>query len=217
MRVDLYTNPHKEQREWLYHLAIQAGKIDYADNKSFGELSIKFNQLIAELHQHVRAEEAFVHPLFLAKDTQLADPLHADHESLEQMLNHLEQQMQIIQQENHAQKRNTLGLIFYRSFNRFISHYLEHMDEEERMLPFLWETYSDEQLMLCINSFKASIGIDEALETIVTTFPKLENHTQQRLFQGFKQNASPQRFVQFCTYLKKVLSEQHLEQLEARI
>ncbi|MBS0289208.1 MAG: hemerythrin domain-containing protein [Proteobacteria bacterium] len=205
MRVDLYTNPHKEQREWLYQVAIQAGKADIAHKEAFDELFSNFTELLKDLHQHVRAEEAFVHPLYLAKNLFMADPLHADHEILELSLQDLSLQMQKMKREDSGEKRAELGLFFYRSFNRFISQYLEHIDAEERMLPFLWEAYSDEQLMLCILTYKASIGSDEGLIKIVSAFESIDKSSQQRLFKGFKQNASSERFGQFCTQLKVAL------------
>lgn len=214
MRVDLYTNPHKEQREWLYRAAVQAGKIDYENDSLVIELHTDFLNLVADLNQHVRAEEAFVHPLYLAKAQGLAQPLHEEHENLELTLQSLTHQMNIIKSEVHVEKRGDLGLAFYRSFNRFISEYLDHIDSEERMLPFLWETYKDEQLMLCMMTYKASIGSEEAMDKILAEFPAQEKETQHRLFCGFKNNAPPVRFMQFCDLLKKSLPAKDLLLLE---
>lgn len=205
MRVDLYTNPHKEQREGLYQVAIQAGKIDYSDNVLVEKLITHFDHIVAELHQHVRAEDAFVRPLYLPKGPSLVEPLDAEHKSIELLLEISCRQMEAIKQENHIDKRGELGAQFYRGFNRFIYAYLDHIDKEERLLPFLWECYDDTVLMNTIMTYKASIGCDDALAQIVTIFPSFDKITQMRLFAGFKENATIERFAIFSNKLQNCM------------
>jgi hypothetical protein len=123
--------------------------------------------------------------------------------------------MTAMHQETHGEKRAELGTSFYRMFNRFICEYLEHIDAEEQNLPYLWEAYTDEQLMLCMLTYKASIGSDEALLHVVSHFPAQEKATQQRLFQGFKNNATSQDFQLFCDRLKSTLTVQEYNALNA--
>src|SRR5437763_13759208 len=104
MLVNLLTNPHKEQREWLYHIAIQLGKLEYNDNELVTNLFNNFDSLVAALKQHAKAEESFIEPLYALKAPSLFDPFDEDHEKFEIFLASLCQHKAAIQNEKNSEK-----------------------------------------------------------------------------------------------------------------
>jgi hemerythrin superfamily protein len=187
-RIDLYTQPHKAQREWLFDISTLAGKINYNNKTDVEKLQMEFDGIIADLRDHSRAEEAFIHPLYDAKAIELKDPLLEDHHAQDLNLQHLSALFQTILITDDINK-NEKGLHFYRAFNRFITDYLAHQDAEERTLYLLWATYSDRQLQAVMAAYKASHGQQKAVDAFIKLLPDLSRPEKERLISGIKKYA----------------------------
>ena len=138
-RVDLYTTVHKSLRARLFDVARRAGAIDGSDPRDTTAVLTLANEVLDDAEEHRKFEVAVIQPLIRNADPQAAAQLDGDHDELERLL---------------AAVRDSMGnitgseswLAFYRCLNRFIAHLLAHFDEEEALMPMLWEKFSDDDL-----------------------------------------------------------------------
>ncbi len=138
-RVDLYTTVHKNLRARLFDVARRAGAIDGSDPRDTTAVLTLANEVLDDAEEHRRFEVAVIQPMIRRADPKLADQMDHDHEELESLLAAVRASMTGI-------GGTDSWLAFYRALNRFLAHLLAHFDEEEALMPMLWETFSDDEL-----------------------------------------------------------------------
>ncbi len=179
-RIDFYTKVHKGLRAGLFRLSQQAARIDYREPQALGAFVAELRALLARLSAHARHEAEFIHPLLAEKLGQTFD---VDHASLE-----LEQARLVREAERlpgtPPAERAEAGLRVYRGLNGFIARYLAHLEEEESVMPRLWERCTDAELGGVIARFAASRSADEALADIGWMLPALSAVERAELLAG---------------------------------
>src|SRR5437870_2317742 len=97
-KIDLLTHPHKEQRERMYQLSIQAAKLDFKEEEILKNFEKNFHKLINDLKEHSENEEWFILPLLQAKSPEEVSIFEKEHPSIEEMLNNLLKKLEEIKQ-----------------------------------------------------------------------------------------------------------------------
>ena len=181
LRIDFYTKVHKGLRASLFEVSQQAAATDYADPQALAALSAPLRALVAKLSAHARHESRFIHPLIAEKTGE--SPFDAEHAAFERDQADLVRLLDEVGNANAAERRER-GLAFYRALNIFISHYLAHLDAEERTMPVLWELCTDAELGAVMARFAASRTLDEALTDVGWMLPALSAPEQAELIGG---------------------------------
>lgn len=174
-KVDLYTSIHKGQRDKFFKIAMHAGSIDYADQKSLDKIHDELNAFKDHMHLHASLEERFIHPLLSSRVPGGARKLEDDHREMRQQLDDLINQFDGIRTKFVGfEKRDELALEFYRAWNRFISFYFAHIDyEEERAQPALWELCTNEELATTFKTILTSQAPQELRYNFEMMLPAL--------------------------------------------
>lgn len=156
-RVDFYTHPHKDFRKMLFQTAILAGEIDYCDDSQLQKLQAAMNETLLELRSHARHENTYAHPIVASKIPSMRRQLEIEHAEHNEDIDNLELQFAtLFQSDLLAEKKQKMGLEFYRSFNRFIAEYLLHLNEEEYSMQNLWELCTAPELFSVMIAYKAN-------------------------------------------------------------
>lgn len=155
-RVDIYTAFHKELRQALFEFSMALAQADFKEKVKLGD---QLSTLIHELREHTRKENTYAHPVLAPKLPKEKAQLEAAHEEHEEDLVALERLWLTLCDEKLANdKAPTIGLEFYRAFNRFISAYLMHLDDEEYLMQNAWELCRPSELFAIMVAFK---GMEE--------------------------------------------------------
>jgi iron-sulfur cluster repair protein YtfE (RIC family) len=167
-RQDVYTAVHKMQRARLFALIVQAGKADPASPAARARLAAAAEAVIAELLAHAEHEDRFIHPLLRGKAPALARELDAAHSALDARLKDLRQAASAYASSPADPNR------LYRALTGFTAAYLEHLAaEEDKALPALWDSCTDQELAGILTSFKASRSDTENLTSLLAQLPTL--------------------------------------------
>jgi hemerythrin-like domain-containing protein len=202
MRVDLYSLIHKAQRHHMLRLADALGQLDGGADAALHQARTRVGQIIAHLREHAHNEETYIHPLLRALGEQAAE-LEAEHGALEAQLAQLESRLD---QAGAAE--------LYASFNRFLGHYLLHLDAEERtQRELLWVRYEDAQLGAVMGRFKAGRSPAAARADLEFMLPALSAVELERLFQGIKAAAPPAVFQGACRLAERTRAPPRWQQL----
>lgn len=177
-KPEFYLHVHKAIRRRLYLAAILIGTTDFEDSKSAEAVRTELKSLFSLLRRHAEHENNCFHPLIrkFMPDLQL-DQDHTDQdEALEKM------EFILVSLETSVDKR-ALGSALYEEFNEFVTHSLEHMRSEERLMPRLWQEYSSAELAGAMQKVFASFTPAEIADS-VTYFPQALNPQEKAMF-GF--------------------------------
>ena len=160
--VDLYTGAHKGQRNYLYTLSIQAGKIDATDHASVSAYVSQFKALKDEFALHAELEEKYIHPIIAQRIPGIVNSLEKDHVNQKAFLNEMFKDLENLKMVPQYEKQSSIFLEFFRAYNRFIAMYLQHINiEEMEVQPALWRVCSQEELASTMGSIIAHQKPDE--------------------------------------------------------
>lgn len=217
-RADLYTHIHKGLRSTIFTAAQRAGVTDWADASSVQTLTAQVERLLGLLRAHVVHEEQWVHPLIAQKMPGRAADLAAEHHGQEAYLDELETHLRRIKGAPDVEKRCELGLEFYRCLNRFLAHYLLHLDEEEsHVMLSLWELCTTSELEKVQQSIIGGLGPEELLLSLEMMLPALEPSAREALLVPMKADTPPSVFRSICALAARVLSPADWTSLKKKI
>jgi iron-sulfur cluster repair protein YtfE (RIC family) len=146
--LNMYAGIHKGQRSALFQLSTRAGVLDNNDKKDFQAFRNDLAAMRDEIKEHIKNEETYVHPFLIERVPGAAQDLEDDHRDTERMLDELVNHFDgIMGKSIEFDKLFELGLEFYRALNRFITHYLVHINKEEEYIqPALWFVCTGDEL-----------------------------------------------------------------------
>jgi len=147
-QLDLYVGIHKGQRGRIFAIAMKAGTIDCTDQNSLDRLYDELTAFREHMRLHASLEEKFIHPLLSERVPGGARKLEKDHRVMHQKLDDIVAQFEGVRARSaESEMRRELVLEFYRAWNRFISFYFMHInEEEENVQPTLWKICADKEL-----------------------------------------------------------------------
>lgn len=127
---DFYTIIHKHLRRSLFEISTQLGGLD---RTNVAERVEAFRGIAGMLRGHARQEDANLAPMLGDASPDLEVALTSSHEELEEQLAAIEDQILRLPS-LEADQFEAAALDAYRCWNRFLSAYLMHLDEEETHL-----------------------------------------------------------------------------------
>ena len=123
-----------------------------------------------------------------------------------------------IQSNKDQDERLSLGLRLYREISNFIPGYLHHLkNEEENMMPKVWEHFTDEELMKMNGEAMSAIKPEDVMRFLPLVFPSINIDERTGLFMGMKQIAPPQAVEAAAKIIQGVLSEEEWSALAGRV
>ena len=140
-KPDFYTLMHKCLRRRLFLASSALATIDFNDKDAFGKLKEELTTLFARLKKHAYLEDTHFHPL-IQRVLPTMD-LDAQHLQLESSLCDLKEWLETL---SSSSQKIEPGAALYHQYNDFLGHYLQHLAEEERIMPELRELCSVEEL-----------------------------------------------------------------------
>ncbi len=152
MKVDYYSQIHKDIRCWMFNLAIQIGTTDFTDKDAIIPIAKEFEELLQFLINHAEHEDHYFHPFISQKLPKEVEHLTHQHQEQEVQLASFKQLWKNLLsdvEENSEEKGHAL----YQQFNLFIANYLLHLAEEERIMQLLWNCSTPEELMQPLQIF----------------------------------------------------------------
>lgn len=153
-RVDIYSQAHQELRKKMFELSIFCATLDFTELSSRLALKQKVDDLLAHLTHHAHNEETYAHPII--NRVIPCDVLNDEHHEQHAMLQQLNELLaRLLEDTNSPDMYTQLGRQWYQEFNRFISHYLEHLAEEEALLPTMWQRLEPSELFAIMIAFSA--------------------------------------------------------------
>src|SRR4051812_40149210 len=129
MRSNAITVIHKFLRREMFDFAEQLFRAGPADCAA---IRIALQTLADALHVHATQEDARFEPMLRAIDPALAERMSADHRRLEDQLQTVVERA--TEHDPRAADCSTSLLRIHLDWNRFLSAYLAHLDDEERTL-----------------------------------------------------------------------------------
>ena len=218
-QIDLYTGVHKGQRGKFFEIMMKAGTIDYDDKEALDRLYGELTAFKEHMYRHAISEEKFIHPLLSERmpggARKLEEDHHIMHQQLDDIVSHLDK---LKTRPTDPDMRRKLGLEFYRAWNRFISFYFEHINEEEENIqPTLWKIFTDKELA---DTFKAILS-NETFEELKydgqIMLPAMNLFERAGIINGARISMPPMVFQGLLTLAEQILGPDNWASLKPKI
>ena len=218
-RVDLYAGIHKGQRGRLFGIMMIAGTMDYNDKGSLEGLYHDLTAFREHMYLHASMEEKFIHPLLSESVPGGARKLEEDHRAMRQQLDDIVAQFDRIRtMQTESELRGELVLEFYRAWNRFISFYLIHINEEEENIqPTLWKFFTDKELAEVFKTFLTSQSPDELKYDFQMMLPAMNTYERAEIINAGRANMPQQVFQGFLKLAEQILGPDDWAALKSKI
>lgn len=207
-QVDLYTGIHKGQRGRFSVIMMKAGTMDYNDEESLDRLYYELTAFREHMRLHASLEEKFIHPLLSGRVPGGARKLEEDHRMMHQQFDDIVQQFDGIRARlDESGMRRELVLEFYRAWNRFISFYFMHInEEEENVQPTLWKICTDKELAETFKTILASQNPEELKYDLQIMLPAMNVYERVDMINAGRASMPPQVFQGLLKLAEQVLS-----------
>jgi hypothetical protein len=214
-RIDIYSNPHKELRQGMFELSTLCARVDGNELKT---VATKAHALFYKLAEHARAENTYAHPIISYKLPGEREQLEHEHEEHNIELAHLQTKLQSLTAQNvDGIERNNLLTEFYRALNRFIAHYLLHLDEEEYFMQTLWQICQPAELFAIMIAFK-SIEEPKALPMVMALANQHLDATEKvTMFKTIHQRLGEEVFTKVFAAAKGMIAENEVRDINQYI
>jgi len=218
-QIDLYTNIHKGQRSRFFRIAMQAGTLDYTDQKAFDRLYDELNSFREHMRLHADMEEKYIHPMLSERVPGGARRLEEDHriiiQRFDDLVTHLDETRA---QSADLKKRRELTLEFYRAWNRFLSFYIMHINkEEEQVTPLLWKLCTNEELAAAFKAIMASQKPDELRMDFEMMLPAINLYERVEMIGAGRASMPPEAFQGFLKLTERLLSPEEWTTLKSKL
>lgn len=177
-RPDIYAKVHRGLRASLFNLSTLVGRTDFLDDNEVGAMRAAARDVLYFLHEHGVNEERWVLSILEAKVPSAADHDHESHVRIEAEVAALEQSLDDVAKMKASDERRLAGERLYHQYNRFLSGYLLHMEEEEVATTAMLHAYcSDDEL----RGITASIMQNSAPEDLEMALRAFMPHIDSKL------------------------------------
>jgi len=217
--LNMYAGIHKGQRLALFRLSMRAGALDNNDKKDFKSFRNDLAALRDEVREHIKHEETYVHPFLRERVPGAAKDLEDDHRDTERMFDELVDDFDgIMGKPIEFDKLFELCLEFYRALNRFITHYLVHINKEEEYIqPALWFVCTGDELWKAMCKILASLSPQQAMQDLSIIIPADNIDGLVELYLVAKDAIPPEGFKAACDLAQRLLSPPVWDSLKLRI
>jgi hypothetical protein len=218
-QLDLYTGVHKGQRTRFFDIMMKAGTIDYEDKDSLDRLYNELTALKEHVFLHASLEEKFIHPLLSERVPGGARKLEEDHRTMHQQFDDIVAQLDGIRaRSTESDMRGRLVLEFYRAWNRFISFYFMHINEEEENIqPMLWKICTAKELDEAHKTMISSQNPEELKYDLQIMLTAVNMHERPEIFYAARVSMPPQVFQGLLKVAEQLLSSKDWAALKLEI
>ena len=215
----MYAGIHKGQRSALFKLSMRAGVLDNNDKQDFQAFRNDLAAMRDEIKEHIKNEETYVHPFLRERVPGAAQDLEDDHRDTERMLDELVNHFEgIMGKSIEFDKLGELCLEFYRALNRFITHYLVHINKEEEYIqPALWFVCTGDELWTAMGRILASLSPQEAMQELSLIIPADNVDGLAELYLVAKDAIPPEGYKAACDLAQRLLNPPVWDSLKSRI
>jgi len=219
-RPEIYTHIHKGWRNRLFQMSAKAGKLDFTDQASLDAFHGELKSMVAgiRLHHH-NMEEKYIHPLLSTRVPGGTERLDKQHRHVDHLLDNLLLHFNGIRsQAADFEKRRDLGLEFYLAFNRFISFFFIHIDqEEEQVQPTLWNLCTTEELETAWRAILTNQTPAEAMENLEMILSSASLDELANLLGFAKTSLAPEQFKIGLDFAQSILDPHDWSALRPRV
>jgi hypothetical protein len=218
-QIDLYMGIHKGQRSRFFKISLQAGTIDYGDQKSLDTFHDELTSFREHMRLHAALEEKCIHPLLSNRVPGGARKLEEDHRYMNQQFEDLVTHFDGIRAKPaDFERRRELALEFYRAWNRFVSFYFKHInEEEENAQPTLWKLCTNEELANTFRTILASQKPDELKYNLEIMLPAMNLDERAEIINAARASAPPEMFQAVLKLAQQALSPDEWTALKSKI
>lgn len=209
-RYDVYKVPHKAQRRALFLTAIALGRLNAGDTATAQALASRIHQLVAHLREHSASEDRYIGVL-MEKIGHHDEAIAAGHERVEQLMAEVERQLQdgALAHADHG---------FYRLFNRLLSAYVAHMDdEEEAQARWLWPNYADAELVEAQARFVTQRSPMSSLHDLAFILPSLSVTEICQFLSSLRRDVPDEPFGTVLAVARQTLEPQVWSAVESQL
>lgn len=215
-RLDIYKDVHKGVRKALFDLAQLAGSTEFNSTESLVKLKEHFARAYNLLETHAHSEDTYVEPMVQECDANIAAELSTTHNKLETII----RQLQIELNNLDADQDDVIfqGREFYLGLTKFVGEYLKHIaDEEQIIMPLLWEKFDDQKLMEVSVTIRANIPPPVMMNFLSCMIPAMNHAERSIMLGGMKQAAPTEAFNAVCQLGQNVLPQNDWEKLQNEV
>ncbi len=218
-RPELYTPIHKGIRGRLYQITIDAGKLDYTDDKALRGFNSELAPIISFIRLHHTLEEKFYHPLLSNEVPGSTAKLEEDHRLVEVMLTQLKAHYEgLVAKTGSFEKQARVGREFYLAFNRFIAFFLEHINFEEEVIEReLWDICPAMDIMTSYGKMLGSLTREELVHSMDMILSSANLEELTGIFMGAKAGMPPEVFKMATDMAQKTLDNNRWSALKDRL
>lgn len=146
-RFDSLTPIHKAVRALVYAGGGALQTADFAEAETATRAAADLAPVLHLMHDHHATEEKYFFPELLPYEPGLVGEMLAQHETVVRLLDAADGARTAIAAAGD-EGRVQAGGVLNRRFNELVAFYLQHLaDEEDRVLPAMWEHLDDQRLM----------------------------------------------------------------------
>ncbi len=198
-RLNLYQFVHTTVRGQLSQLMIQAGKTIYSNPEEVLSLHKFICDVAAFLRSHSEHEDTCIHPKIKEKNFSKMSEIEIEHDTIEAQLEILILQITAINDiflksvckdeisNTKKQEIKQEGNEFCLNLAKFIASYFNHMNAEEKeIMPFLWKTLSDDEILSIEMKVRTLIPEEKMLTMIPMMYPYINYEEALKLTEILK-------------------------------
>jgi iron-sulfur cluster repair protein YtfE (RIC family) len=207
-QIDLYSATHKGQRARFCKISNASGTTDTDDQNALSQLESELISFRKHMHLHASLEEKFIHPLLSERVPGGADRLNEDHRLMRKRFDELvECFAEFKKKPDDFEKRPALVQEFYRSWNRFATFYLNHIDyEEEYVMPSLWKLCTTAELADIFKQIMSSQTPEELVDSLKMILPALNPSERANMLNQGRATMPPEAFQGVLKLAEAVLT-----------
>ncbi len=209
-RMEVFVTVHKGLRRGLLEHSLRLSRLDWSNELEVKAAGDEFTNLLRFLRVHGNDEDRVQFPLVASKDPASILQSQEDHRRLDNELTLLE----IYWKEVAAHPEKNLGNDFYRTYNRYLSDYLRHMDREEgEVTESLHRHYTDSELDSEFSKMVEGISPKDMGMMLGYILPSMNPKERREFISKIKKNSPPPVFEKVKELAKRILPQNEWENL----
>ena len=199
-KIDLFSFPHQEQRNAMFDISRKLGLHGQGGEGKFEDLLDKLQEVIELIKDHSDTENTFIDPILVAHGIEVEGWPEPEHEELEKMLHELESMISKGRGGTAEQQLEYCPQI-YSALNRFIAHYLLHIDKEEQeIMHLMWDKCDAAEIAGIMVAFAVSKQAAIAKEYVPPLLNDMTADEQERMYNSIKKQAPDAAYTASLEY-----------------
>ena len=227
MRENLFRPIHKGIRLMIYESGLRLATTDFANlpesNDTVGLLrrdldSSSSNCMLCMLRVHADHEENDLFGPVRPYAATTVDELVVQHGEIVRQIESIARTCDEIERTQDTRQRVDLGDRLNLECNRLFTFFLGHLiDEETKIVPIMWEKFTDEQLRGLRSQFYNRIPLERFDDWMRWTIPALNLSELLVFLLGMRAEPVPNRYAEAMRIAKETLDDTRWRALETQV